>query len=153
MQTAVLLFLLAKVIGVENNMSTADNEDDITPVGNVSGARSMGATSIESLSYPNEIRLREIIREELSAHLTAGSGPAYEEQSAIAVEAEYTAEDQYKLDAVMQKLDYFESVGSISEIEMQDIQMDIARLHKADQKRILSRLTRAMNTGGLKGRL
>ena len=149
-QTGVLLLLFFKIVAIEKEMPATRYADSNTAP---SDALPVDAQSSQRNSYPSEIQLRNIIREEFEAYLVAGSGSIDNEQVAMAAELNYTAENQYQLDAVAQELDYFESVGRISEMEMQNIQMDIAKLHKSDRGQMLKRLVRTMNTGDVKGHL
>ena len=54
---------------------------------------------------------------------------------------------------VSQQLDYYVSLGRISEAEMAQLQSDIARLDPDARTDMLRRLTQALNSGMLEGRL
>ena len=150
-QTAVLFLLFVKIVGIEEKVSVAEQVVQHGPVSDSFIAPPTARYSSDS--HANEIQLRNIIREELAAYVIATTGSDNQDDSATVSESNYTAENQYQLELVAQQLDYFESVGSISEMEMQNIQTDIAKLHKADQGRMLNRLMRTMNAGDIKGRL
>jgi len=149
-QTGVLLLLFGKIIAIEKVLPLAEYENRETPVSNGFNVPPVDARSSNSYSNLDEAQLRTIIREEFETYLAAGSAPGNEAQAA---ESSYTAENQYQADAVMQQLDYFESVGRISEMEMQNIQIEIAKLHKSDRRQMLNRLIRTMNAGDVKGHL
>jgi len=152
-QTGVLLLLLFKIAAIEKEMPATRYADSNAPSSDAFDALPIDAQSGQRYSYPSEDQLRNIIREEFEAYLVAGSGSINTGQVTMAAEPDYTAENQYQLDGIAQKLDYFESVGRISEMEMLDIQMDIAKLHKSDRGQMLKRLVRTMNTGDVKGHL
>jgi hypothetical protein len=54
---------------------------------------------------------------------------------------------------VSQQLEYYVSIGSISNAEMQRLQMDIAKLDAKGRTEMLRELTRALNSGRLEGQL
>ncbi|MDH5261764.1 MAG: hypothetical protein OEY82_10925 [Gammaproteobacteria bacterium] len=152
-QTGILSLLFVKIVNIEEKVSVVEQVAQSRPVSDIFSAPLTDRYSRDSHANSNELQLRNIIREELAAHLIVMTGSDNQDDSTIAVESTYTAENQDQLNLVAQKLDYFESVGSISEMEMQNIQTDIAKLHKADQGRMLNRLMRTMNAGDIKGRL
>ena len=153
LQTGVLLFLLGKVVAIESGMPEAEYEDPNTLVSDVFDAKANAAYSGERYSYPHEVQLRQIIREELSAYLDNKPESGNHEESAATFSAVDTAEYQQRRELVVQQLDYHTSVGSISDADMQKLQGDIAKLDEAGRKEMLNELTRALNSGGLDGRL
>lgn len=152
-QTGVLLVLFGKIVAIENRMPVAGDIDKNTRANDVFNVRSADDHASESYSYPNELQLRNIIREELAAFSIATKRSDDPAGSAVTSETEYTDENQYQRDYVTQQLDYFESVGRISDAEMQNLQQEIVKLHPADRKRMLNRLIRTMNAGDIDGRL
>lgn len=152
-QIGILFVLFGKIVAVEKRMPVVENMNNETPLGDVVNIVPADGYSSESYSFPNENQLRNIIREELQAHMIVKTGSDHQDDAAMASDSEYTAENQYQLDLVSRKLDYFESVGTTTEMEMQDIQVEIAKLHPADRNRMLNRLIRSMNAGDIDGRL
>jgi len=73
------------------------------------------------------------------------------------VPADKTRQDeidhQYQRELVQSQLGSYASQGSISESEMADLQMGIARLDESGRKMMLRELTRMLNSGVLKGHL
>ncbi len=101
----------------------------------------------------DEDRLRAIIREELSAELgqlSRGESTVTTSPAPVARDAEEAKRQRAQ---VFDQIDYFSSVGRISDVEMQKLQMDIARLDPAARTEALRELTRAINSGRLEGRL
>ena len=103
--------------------------------------------------YMDDNQLRQIIREELGAQLDGRSGSNIDMDAPIASNATDNTEIQYQRDLVAQQLDYHTSVGSISDTDMQKLQGEIAKLDEAGRKEMLGKLVRALNSGGLDGRL
>lgn len=152
-QTALLFSLYWKIVSIEGKLPVVRGTQDIGSSSDILDEGRSDRNSSETASIPTELQLRKIIREELAAQSMAANDPGNERNSTTASESIYTAENRNQLDLVDEKLQYFESVGRISGREMQDLQAEIAKLHNADQKRMLSRLVRTMNAGDIKGRL
>jgi hypothetical protein len=60
---------------------------------------------------------------------------------------------EYQRAQVAQQQETYVSVGSISDADMQTLQMDIAKLDAAGRTEMLRKLSRAFNSGNLEGRL
>ena len=60
---------------------------------------------------------------------------------------------QSRRDAVSHQIEYYSSVGHISELEMQNLQTDIAHLDAAGRRDMFRRLVQELNSGRLQGRL
>lgn len=56
-------------------------------------------------------------------------------------------------DLVPQQIEAYRAVGAITDAQMLELQADIAKLDAVSRKQMLSKLTRALNTGDIKGRL
>ena len=93
-----------------------------------------------TIYYPDENRLRKIVREELAAQLGALSEASAQKDSAAVLEPEDEAKYQYQRELVAQQLEYHTSVGSISDTDMQKLQGEIAKLDEAGRKEMLSKL-------------
>jgi hypothetical protein len=153
LQTGVLLLLLGKVVAIEKEMPVAEYKDQNTLVSDVFDVLPADAYSSESYSYPTEIQLRHIIREELRSHFDSQPEPGNQAKSATALSSTDTSEYHHRRELVVQQLDYHTSVGSISNADMQKLQGDIAKIDEAGRREMLGKLTRAMNSGELEGRL
>ena len=152
-QTAVLLLVFGKIVTIENNMTPAT-----LVVKNTSGAGDLEGKQSQSHSndfyrYPNEDQLRQIIREELAAQLDKIPELAMQTGPATALNATDGAEYERRREQVTQQLNYYTSLGSISDVDMQKLQVDIASLDAASRREMLMELTRALNSGELEGRL
>ena len=104
-------------------------------------------------NLPDEKLLRKIVREELSAQLEAY---AAQQAAASAIEVPdpaVEAERRNQRELVEQELEHYINQGTISDLEMQHLELEIAKLDKDGQREMLSRLVRAMNSGELNGRL
>jgi hypothetical protein len=53
----------------------------------------------------------------------------------------------------VQQIETYRGVGSISAVQMEELQSAIAQLSEADRRQAMSRLIKAMNSGEIKGRL
>ena len=152
MQTGLLLFLFGKIVLFEEETTVAGHAGQNTLVSDPfdDPPADRNATAIH---YVDENQLRQIIREELRAQLDGRSGSAKQMDAVIASDSTDTAENQYQRELVAQQLLYHTSVGSISNVDMQKLQGEIAKLDAASQKEMLGKLTRALNSGELEGRL
>ena len=152
-QTGVLLLMFGKIVAIEEEMALAmPAEHNTLASDDVSGMQSQ-VTFGEAHEYLDEARLRLIVREELAAQLAILPGADMQKPVIIAADPIEVAEYQYQFDSVTQKLDIYESVGSISEVDMHNLQSEIMALNEADRVEALSRLVKALNAGTLKGRL
>ena len=115
------------------------------------------AQSLASASAPadapriDEQRLRSIVREELAREHNrpvAASPPPVPTQS-----RDPSAAQLQQRDVVAQQIEAYRALGTITEAQMQDLQVAIAQLDAVSRRQMLSKLTRALNTGDIKGRL
>jgi hypothetical protein len=151
-QLAVLLALFARVILLEDEVTAARSTPQSAPPAESSDPLPADRT-ITVAGFPDENRLREIIREELALQLSGLSATA-DADEASAVESVYTgAEYEYRRESVAQSIDYYVSAGRITEVEMADLQQQIAGLNPDDRREMLGQLVRALNNGALDGRL
>ena len=153
LQTGILLLLFAKIAGIEDAMTPA------TP-GAINTSVTDDLADMQSQNYsretdlnPNEGRLRQIIREELGAELDRRAEPDKPTDPVKVAGSTDTAETVYQRELVAQQLENFLNVGSISDADMQKLQMDIAKLDDAGRTEMLRELSRAFNSGRLEGRL
>ena len=151
-QTGILLILLGKIVLFEEESTVPGDAKQNTSVSNPFDDPSTDSHAATNY-YPDENRLRKIVREELAAQLGALSEASAQKDSAAVLEPEDEAKYQYQRELVAQQLVYFSSVGSISDMDMQKLQMEIAKLDEAGRREMLGKLTRAMNSGELEGRL
>ncbi len=56
-------------------------------------------------------------------------------------------------DYVAQQIEYYRSVGQISDAEMVSLQSEIAELDSSGRKQMMSSLIKALNAGEIKGKL
>jgi len=102
-------------------------------------------------SQVDEERLRALLREELAQeHIRPVEEPI--PTDAVRPRTPSSAELQQR-DGVAQQIEAYRATGTITDAQMQELQADIARLDAASRKQMLSKLTRALNTGEIKGRL
>jgi hypothetical protein len=101
----------------------------------------------------DEQLLRDVIREELAAY--AGAWVAREEGSEQeeAYDPDAEAERQARREYVEQRIEYYSSVGYISDAEMQLLKSEIARLDPDSRPAMMEKLVRALNTGAIDGRM
>lgn len=152
-QTVILLFLLGKIVLFEKETAVTGHAEQNTLVSDDLTNTQSRIYSSDTYIYLDEDRLRQIIREELAAQPDGRFEPAKQMDAAFASNSTDKAENQYQRELVAQQLVYFSSVGSISHADMQMLQMEIAKLDEASQKEMLGKLTRALNSGELDGRL
>ncbi len=157
-QTASIVLLLVRAGQLETGIEEMAHAQ--TAALNTRTAVSPEATTTLVQPDPLAIEplLRGIVREELDAAMTTISAtqlsPTSAAEPAPAPAAKQEgANDHYRLDIVSGEIDYYVSQGSISDHEMSDLQMKISGLNESGRKLMMQRLLRAMNSGGLQGRL
>ena len=112
-----------------------------------------------AISGPTVEEIRQIFREEIAAfndqNLTQPGPGAMRSQAdndAGVVSDAAAAADQFHLrGAVVRDIDNYIGLGRIEPSQMADLQMKLARLPPEDRRAMLTRLTKAMNAGDLKG--
>jgi len=145
--------MFGKILGIEDEMTAATLDEKNTSVTDDLANTQSQSYSHDTYLYPNEDRLRQIIREELGAELDRRSEPDKQMDPVIASSSTDETEIEYQRELVAQQLEYYASVGSISDADMQKLQMDIAKLDDAGRTEMLRELMRALNSGRLEGRL
>lgn len=152
-QTAVLLVLFGKIVAIEKRVPVAEYKDQDALFIDAFDVLPADAYSSDSFSYANENQLRNIIREELAAQLESLSDSIKRADVIAAPTSATRAYDPNQREQVAQKVDYYSTVGSISSVEMQKLQWEIAKLDVAGRREMLGRLVQAINSGALEGEL
>jgi hypothetical protein len=150
LQTAILLFLLARVVALDSQAGLQTEAAGQGATEQLRATSSPSSRPAHGVGQLDENRLRHIIRQELSAQLTANSAiskSGEEDLPRPVSEAEY----QYRLEAALQDLDFYIREGEISDADMARLQGDIAGLDDEGRKQMLSLITQALNSGELKG--
>lgn len=151
-QTGLLVLLLSGIVRLdEREIGAVPAKQDTLASGPF--AKSVASSNAAIAHYPDEDRLRKIIREELSAQLDLLQVSNQHIDKNVAPDSINEPERDNRREQVFQKLEYYSSVGSISDMEMQQLQTDIAKLDAVSRKEVLSQLSRALNSGQLEGRL
>ena len=152
LQTIAVIALLFKFASFETEMSSTAPDSALT--------RKVVAEAVvdRTATYGDEEQLRKIIREELASILQSSRESRPLPEPEIASEAQESkrqdeTDHQYQRELVQGQLDSYASQGSISEIEMADLQMEIAKLDKSGRKMMLREMTKMLNSGELKGHL
>ena len=152
-QTILLLTLLIKVIGLERSIEVEAKAEQPTVAEQTKANGDVHGQPVISTQSLSEKRLRQIVREEVSSQFrefgASLTQPANNEGSEPVSAAEY----RYRLEAAMQRLDYYIGEKKISDIDMANLQGEIARLDDEGRRQMLSLLTQALNSGELEGRL
>ncbi len=151
-QTVILLFLFGKTVAIEDELNATGLVRHNAPAGDRSYDPPTHAYASQSQHDLTATQFRTIVQEELRAFLGSVTEADAQDLSAARPTPADEAERQYQLEQVAQKIEYFESVGSISDVDMQKLQIEIARLNEAGRKEMLRELTRALNSGRLEGR-
>lgn len=144
-QIVCLLLLMALVLNRDEEQSVATAETLARPA----VARDPMPT-VTASSEAEEMQLRRIIRQELAVALQNRDEHRAKDAAAQQRSPE---ENRYQREYVSQQIDYYASVGSINEQEMQELQREIAELDTAGRKEMLSKLARTMNARQIKGQL
>ena len=108
-------------------------------------------SSADGASQADAERLRAILREELAQeHIRPVQEPI--QPDPVHSRTPSPAELQQR-DVVAQQIEAYRGTGTITDAQMLELQADIAQLDAASRRQMLSKLTRALNTGEIKGRL
>ena len=152
-QLVVIALIYVKLDAVERDVAAvkAAQHESVDPVVALAPALQAPARSAEDPQ--DEERLRRIIRQELSAQLQTQQQPGELPDPSIARAPADQADYEYQRDQVVRQIDYYRSIGSISQAQMQSLQSDIAYLDPQDRQRMLNRLVQAMNSGEIDGNL
>lgn len=151
-QTCLLILLFSRTTALESEVASQSPNAPSVPSGNSFLSPSVDSSSGDAFSSIDEFQLRQIIREELGAYAATSSNPDGRVSESATYDPDTAAKRQVQLDLVSQKIEYYSSLGSISEIEMGDLEMEIARLDAAGRREMLRKLTQALNSGTLDGR-
>jgi hypothetical protein len=152
-QLAATLLLYNKIEAVEHGIAT------VTGAQQIAVQQGEPGKAVSPLPYgqfdvlPAEDRLRQIIQEELRAQLSDLSGTGQQANAPVEPGPIDVAEMEFQRQRISQQLEYYSSLGEISDADMQLLQMDIARLDAASRTEMLGELNRAINSGRLDGRL
>ena len=153
LQTAFLLVLFGKLVVIEEQLAPATRLEKNEPVRGTANLRPADHYAADYSRDLDETQLRRIVREELKAYSSALSVLPTRVPSETSPDAVDEAANQYQMDFVAQKVEYFKSVGDVSDAEMQDLLTEIAKLDKAGRNEMLGRVIRAMNAGEIRGLL
>lgn len=149
-QVLLTLFAIVKLIDIDGRIDSHETAADRAPSAPTEFVDSQPGQTPIMTSGLHEVTLREIIREELAANTTASLRRAEEENRDSGLQTVDTPEYRYHVERVSQRLDYFESVGEISNREMEELQAEMAKLQAADRRRMFNRLVQSMNSGRIK---
>lgn len=99
--------------------------------------------------------IRQILREELAASGAAkAANTTYAPTGAAAAASALSPSEASQMKSTaQQRLDYFVAQGEIGEAEMAELQDRIGALPAAERREMLSKLTKALSSGKLKGQL
>ena len=148
-QLLAVAVLLVKVFSLDDKLPVPMAEQSVRPSTIAVSAPETGS-QIATVHFPED-RLREIIREELSARL--GDVADAQNSSVPAPSPVSEAEYVYRRELVAQKLQYYANVGQVTGPEMIELEGQIAGLSEEDRPVMLKELIRALNTGAIDGRL
>ncbi len=160
LQIAVVAGLLFKLDQLETKVSDLalrQSAIKATRPGGIPSKESTSATPQPDMQAVASL-LRGIVQEELDFALITLSKPQTPRPATTApafarVEEQADAEYQYQLEVMSAEIDNYVSRGSISDAEMADLHMQLTRLDDNGRKKMMRKLVRAMNSGGLEGRL
>ena len=153
-QFALLLMIYSKADAVSESLQIANfptSIESFSPSVARSNDQIRSGSGNELLT---EHRLRQIIQEELRSHLADMELNGSQQEAQLPTGREVDgAVVAAQHDFVLEQLDYYSSIGSISSAEMGQLQMEIAKLDARGRTEMMSRLNRALNSGALKGNL
>jgi len=151
-QTMLLLALLAKVIGLESSIEVEAKAEQPTATVESTAYDDVHGQPVISTQSLSEKRLRQIVREEVRSQFKEFGASLTQPANTEEPEQVSAAEYQYRLEAALQHLDYYRGEKEISDIDMANLQGEIAQLDDEGRRQMLILLTQALNSGELEGR-
>jgi hypothetical protein len=152
-QVLLTLFVIGKLIDIDSRIDKYETAAGRPTAAVIDPVDSRSVLAPNATSRLSEEELRQIIREELVAHSPTSAQPVAEEHGDSSSKTVDAPDYQYLFERVSQELDYYELVGEISKMEMEELQADIASLQASDRQHMFNRLTQSMNAGRIKGLL
>lgn len=156
LQIVAIAFLLFKVVSIDESIGSIATGNEAQPVEDSNVTTPTGRSVVESSQPDGALtsgEVRRIVREELRAQIGALASSATGADSTTAPDPYDEIEYQQRYELVDQELEFFIDQGTISDSEMAALQMEIAKLDAQGRKQMLRRLTQALNSGELDGRL
>lgn len=151
LQLAVIILQSFWIAGLENRVQSISLQMEQRPAALPSQPAPVTAETGQEPSGLDETTLRRIVRSEL---LQFRNVDAMASEPAEAQEPDIDpAENAYRLASIEEELSYHIKQGEISELDMRNLQAEIARLDPDSRTIMLRELVRALNSGDLKGRL
>ena len=161
-QAFALLFFGVRVMEVDARtdkiaalVQTSAAPTKLTAMG-ASNPYERDSTTIQGGPSLDDIRL--VVREELSAINESRPASAQRTAPGQSVQTASTeagalspAESVFLKEETLRDIDSYVALGAISPAEMANLQIKIARLPPSDRREMLTRLTKAMNSGDLQG--
>lgn len=151
LQTAILIALFVRVNDLDVETTQIPRAEPEAIYVQPLSAQQPGAITVRG--YTDEDRLREIIREEFAIALEDVRTVAGNTNASPAQPLQSGPDYERSRKDVAQSVDYYVSVGRITEREMSRLQQDIAKLNPADRRAMMGAIVRAMNNGRLEGQL
>ena len=152
-QVLLTLFVIGKLIDIDSRIDRYEGTTDRPTAAAKEFVELQSDFAPNSTSGLSKDELRKIIRQELVAHSSTPSHPVAGEHRDSSSKKVDSPDYQYVFERVSQELDYYESVGAISKMEMAELQAQIAGLQASDRQQMLNRLTQSMNAGRINGLL
>lgn len=155
LQIAAIGFLATRIVALERGGPPEPaRAPAAAPVEETAAAEGSARVSAGPPAYPDAGEIRLIVRQELASQLgPLLSAPRVAEAAAPPEDPAAEAERAHQFEWVGQEIERYVGLGKISDLEMQLLQGEIAKLDKEGQRKLLGRLVRALNTGELEGRL
>lgn len=147
LQTVGIAALVAHAFGTHHSDDPSQRPATAAPAQISSSFAAPPGGAVPSVS---EEQLRAIVREEVAR---LQSTAQVNSPSSVEAAPRNPAVDADRRDAVAQQIEVYRGSGAITEVQMQELQADIAQLDAASRKQMMSKLIRALNSGEIKGRL
>jgi hypothetical protein len=154
-QTGLLILLFTRMITLDDEHGDLlrDQKNNQRDLLTNSTDNSRSDTKVASgFSSIDEYLLRQIIQEELAAYGSTSDNALAGEPEANHFDPESAIANDHEFERVSDQIDYFSSIGKISDTEMGELQFDIAKLDEVGRRAALRKLTRALNSKSIDGR-
>ena len=152
-QLAAVFWLYTKIADLDDRLDHAPPVPQQSAFNNEAGRATTSEDPTHVSAVIDEDRLRQIIREELVVQFEHQSSSQPQASRSAALPPSDPVEMEARRELISQQLEYYVNVGSISDAEMQMLQIDIAKLDAEGRTEMLRELTRALNSGRLEGQL
>lgn len=145
--------MLATVIltDVEDGWFGSRSAESTASVDSLTPGLPTAVTSMPVATCMDEAVLRQILRQELTAYSPAITVTQREDVPSVDPRGQGQPLNSAEFARIDQQTDLYISAGAISDAQMEKLQDELSRLDPVARREILSKITKAINSGALAG--